>query len=105
MFEGSGRAPVLSKFMAVNMNWTTGTWNKVAEHTDFSYCTLHYQTPASFKYDFKMYNQGRSAQVNCERNYGNTTEVKVSSVDVGDRWTAGVQWTAVPVRPIQQYCT
>ena len=104
-FEGSGRASMLSMFTTVNMNWTAGAWNKVAEHTNFSYCTLQYEKSAGFKCYFKLYYQRRSAHVDCERNCDSKTEVKASSVDVDDRWTAGVQWTAVPVRLLQQHCT
>jgi len=46
VFEGSGRASVLSLLTTFNLNSIAGTWNKVAEHTDFSYCTLQYEKTA-----------------------------------------------------------
>ena len=46
---------MLNMFTAVNMNWTDGMWNKVAEHTEFSYCTQEYEKSADFKFNFKLY--------------------------------------------------
>jgi len=31
---------MLNMFTTVNMNRTAGTWNKIAEHNEFSYCIL-----------------------------------------------------------------
>jgi hypothetical protein len=93
----------LSTFRMVNMNWTKCTRNKVTEQTDFSCCTLQYQRPAGVKCYFKLYYSRRSAHVSCERNCDKKAEEQISSVDIGDRWTAGVQWTEVPVRPTHQF--